>query len=73
MTNASTAALSARHAVELSVEDTADKGVPFRWSEVQDTAPRVLAVAYPNRVIGQARDLDAIAVIGAERALNPGP
>lgn len=58
-------------AVELPVADAADEGVPFRRGEVQDPAPRVLTIAHPDRVLVQARDLHAVAVVGAQRALDP--
>ena len=49
--------LNAGFAIELPIVDAADEGIPLCWREVQDSPFRVLAVANPDPVVGQACDL----------------
>jgi hypothetical protein len=60
-----TASLNARIAVELPLVDAADEGIPLGLGEVQDGPSRVLAVANPDPVVGQACDLYAVTVVSA--------
>jgi hypothetical protein len=55
--------LNVGFAVELSVADAADEGIPLCRGEVQDSPSRVLAVANPDPVVGQACDLYAVTVV----------
>ena len=59
-------------AIELSVLDASDEGVPFVRCEPENRAPGVPAVANANAASWQVRYLDAIAVGEAQRALDPG-
>jgi hypothetical protein len=49
--------------LELAVVDATDEGIPLCLGEVQDSPSGVLAVANPDCVTRQARDLDAVTVV----------
>jgi hypothetical protein len=58
--------------VELAVLCTTEKGVPFTRSELEYGAGGVLGIAYADPAIGQAGNLDAVAVGEAQGTLDPG-
>jgi hypothetical protein len=52
--------------IEFTQANAANERVPLGWGEVEHPASRVLAVADPDRVIGEASDLYAIGVVRAQ-------
>ena len=58
--------------VELSVAHASKKCVPFARRETQDRARGILAVANPDLAVGDAGDLDAVAVGKTQGTLGPG-
>src|SRR6516162_9914416 len=59
-------------AVELTVSCAAQKGMPFTRGELQHGPGGVLGVAHADPAVGQAGDLDAVAVTEAQGTLDPG-
>ena len=57
--------------VEFSVSCASEKSMPFVRRKSENGPLGVPAVAYTDLPIGQARDLDAVTVGEAQRALNP--
>lgn len=57
--------------VEFSVSCASEESMPFVRREPENRPFGVPAVAYTDLAIGQARDLDAVAVGETQRALNP--
>src|SRR5262249_22955138 len=62
--------LSAK-AVEFPIAGAAQKRTPLAWGEPEHWARWVLAVADTDPAIGQASDLDAVAVAVTKRTLDP--
>jgi hypothetical protein len=57
--------------VELTVSYAADECRPLRWSEAENGAFGVLAVADADVAVRHGRYLDAVAIGIAQRALGP--